>query len=47
MAPDAVTAVNLDSRRGRKSVIDANEIKFAADGSLTITMSHEQPAGPR
>ena len=24
--------------------LDANELKFAADGSLTITMSHEQPA---
>jgi hypothetical protein len=24
--------------------LDANELKFAADGSLTITMSHEEPA---
>jgi hypothetical protein len=24
--------------------LDANELKFAADGSLTITMSHEQLA---
>jgi hypothetical protein len=39
--------VNLNSRRVWKSVIDANEIKFAADRSLTITMSHQQPAGPR
>jgi hypothetical protein len=24
--------------------LDANELKFAADGSLAITISHEQPA---
>ena len=24
--------------------LDANELKFAADGSLTITISHKQPA---
>jgi hypothetical protein len=24
--------------------LDANELKFASDGSLTITMSHEPPA---
>ena len=36
------------SPTGRTNVgtvsLDANELKFAADGSLTITMSHEQPA---
>jgi hypothetical protein len=36
------------SPNGRTNVgtvsLDANELKFAADGSLTITMSHEQPA---
>ena len=26
--------------------LDANELKFAPDGSLTITMSHEQPTDP-
>jgi hypothetical protein len=24
--------------------LDANELKFATDGSLTITISHAQPA---
>jgi hypothetical protein len=36
------------SPNGRTNIgtvsLDANELKFAADGSLTITMSHEQPA---
>jgi hypothetical protein len=36
------------SPNGRTNVgtvsLDANELKFAADGSLTIQMSHEPPA---
>jgi hypothetical protein len=38
------------SPNGRTNVgtvsLDADELKFATDGSLTITMSHEQPADP-
>jgi len=26
--------------------LDANELKFAADGSLTVTMSKDEPADP-
>ncbi len=37
-----------NSPNGRTNIgtvnLDANELKFAPDGSLTITMSHEQPA---
>jgi hypothetical protein len=38
------------SPNGRTNIgtvnLDANELKFASDGSLTITMSHEPPAEP-
>jgi hypothetical protein len=38
------------SPNGRTNIgtvnLDANELKFASDGSLTITMSHEPPADP-
>ena len=38
-----------DSPNGRTNIgtvnLDANELKFADDGSVTITISHEQPAG--
>jgi hypothetical protein len=37
------------SPNGRTNIgtvnLDANELKFAADGSLTITMSHAEPTG--
>jgi hypothetical protein len=37
-----------NSPNGRTNIgtvnLDANELKFSADGSLTITISHEQPA---
>jgi hypothetical protein len=37
----------LDSPNGRTNIgtvsLDANELKFADDGSLTITISHAQP----
>jgi hypothetical protein len=36
-----------DSPNGRPNIgcvnLDAKELDFAADGSLTITMSHEEP----
>ncbi len=36
-----------DSPNGRTNIgtvsLDANELQFATDGSLTITMSHAQP----
>jgi hypothetical protein len=39
-----------DPPTGRTNVgtvnLDAKELEVAADGSLTITMSHEEPAGP-
>jgi hypothetical protein len=38
------------SPNGRTNIgtisLDANELKFAPDGSLTITISYEQPADP-
>jgi hypothetical protein len=38
------------SPNGRANVgtvnLDANELKFAADGSLTITISHAEPKDP-
>ena len=38
-----------NSPNGRTNIgtvsLDANELTFAADRSLTITMSHEQPVG--
>jgi len=38
------------SPNGRTNIgtvnLDADELKFASDGSLTITISREQPAGP-
>ena len=39
-----------NSPNGRTNVgtvsLDANELKFADDGSLTITLSHNEPVDP-
>lgn len=52
----SATAFRYPARRHRRGLffngranigtvsLDANELKFAADGSLTITISHAQPA---
>jgi hypothetical protein len=47
-APKRAAGSSIAAGNGRTNIgtvhLDANELAFASDGSLTITLSHAQPA---